>query len=87
MPWERDGEISLRVVDVFKGEDAAELSKMLYAWKEQADELNAGEISQEDYDRWRYYFPKYDTTQLWVKVPSQELGDTLAEAFKDKPKE
>ena len=37
-------------------------------------------------DRWRYYYPKYDTTQLWAKVPSQELSDTLVEAFQDKLK-
>ena len=59
---------------------------MLCAWKEQADKLNADEISQEDYDRWRYYFPKYDTTQHWERVPSQGLSDMLVEAFKGKLK-
>ena len=44
------------------------------------------EISKDDYDRWRYYYPKYDTMQLWAKVPSQELSDTLVEAFQDKLK-
>nr|HRM33339.1 transcriptional regulator [Ruminococcus bromii] len=31
-------------------------------------------------------YPKYDTSQLWAKVPSQELSDTLVEAFQDKLK-
>ena len=53
---------------------------------EQADKLSAGEISKDDYDRWRYYYPKYDTTQLWAKVPSQELSNTLVEVFQDKLK-
>ena len=48
--------------------------------------LSAGEISKDDYDRWRYYYPKYDTTQIWAKVPSQELSDALVEVFKDKLK-
>ena len=59
---EADGEVCLKV-NKGKGKDAAELLKMLCAWKSQTDQLKAGEITQEDYDRWRYYFPKYDTTQ------------------------
>ena len=82
---EADGEICLKV-NKEKGKNAHELLKMLYAWKEQADKLSAGEISKDDYDRWRYYYPKYDTRQLWAKVPSQELSDTLVEAFQDKLK-
>ena len=80
---ESDGEICLKVN---KNKDAAELLKMLSAWKEQADKLSDEEISREDYDQWRYNYPKFDTTQHWAKVPSKELGDTLAKAFKDKLK-
>lgn len=83
---ESDGEVCLKVKSE-KGKDAAELLKMLCAWKEQADKLNADEISQEDYDRWRYYFPKYDATQHWERVPSQGLSDMLVEAFKGKLKD
>ncbi len=57
---ETDGEICLKVS---KSKGTAELLKMLYAWKEQADKLSAGEISREEYDRWRYNYPKFDTTQ------------------------
>ena len=60
---EADGEVCLKV-DVRKNKDVARLHERLYAWKEQADKLSAGEISKDDYDRWRYYYPKYDTTQL-----------------------
>ena len=49
-----------------------------------AGKLEAGEITREDYDRWRYNYPKYDTTRKWVKVPSKELSDFLVEAFKDR---
>ena len=82
---EADGEVCLKV-NKDKGKEAYELLQMLYAWKEQADKLSAGEISKDDYDHWRYYYPKYDTTQLWAKVTSQELSDALVDAFKNKLK-
>ncbi len=82
---ETDGEVCLKV-DKDKSREAAELLKMLYAWKEQADKLSAEEISREEYDRWRYNYPKFDTSQHWAEVPSQELSDTLVEAFKDRLK-
>ena len=82
---ETDGEVCLKV-NVRKGKEAAHLHEMLCAWKEQADKLSADEISREEYDRWRYYYPKFDTTQIWAKVPSQELSDALVDAFKDKLK-
>ena len=82
---ETDGEVCLKV-NKDKEKEAYELLQMLYAWKAQADKLSAGEISKDDYDRWRYYYPKYDTTQIWAKVPSQELSDALVEVFKDKLK-
>lgn len=47
---EQDGEICLKV-DFCKSKDAAELHRMLWAWREQAAKLEAGEITQEEYDR------------------------------------
>ena len=76
---EADGEICLKV-NKEKGKNAHELLKMLYAWKEQADKLSSEEISREEYDNWRYHYPKFDTTQRWAKVPSQELSDALVES-------
>ena len=77
--------VSLRV-DPRKGRDAAELSKMLTAWAEQAEKYRSGEINREDYDKWRYNYPKYDEASGYVKVPSQQLSDALVEAFKDRLK-
>ena len=59
---------------------------MLHAWKEQADKLSSEEISREDYDKWRYHYPKFDTTQIQTKVPSQNFSDAMVEAFKDRLK-
>ena len=75
--------VSMRV-DPRKGKDAAELSKMLNAWAEQAEKYHNGDISREDYDKWRYNYPKYDETSGYVKVPSQELSNILVEALKNK---
>ncbi len=57
--------------------------KMLSAWADQAEKYRNGEISKEQYDRWRYTFPAEDTTQRWAKVPAQELSDMLIEALKE----
>ena len=78
--------VSLRV-DPRKGKDAAELSEMLTAWAEQAEKYRNGEINREDYDKWRYNYPKYDEASGYVKVPSQQLSDVMLKAFKDRLKD
>ena len=78
--------VSLRV-DPRKGKDAAELFEMLTAWAEQAEKYHNGEINREDYDKWRYNYPKYDETSGYVKVPSQQLSDALVETFERPAKE
>ena len=70
---EQDGELALQV-DFRKNKDAARLHEMLWTWREQAAKLEAGEISQEEYDRWRYHYPEFDKTQNYVKVPPQDLA-------------
>lgn len=79
---EADGEVCLKL----KASDATvvkELRAMLNAWREQAAKLEAGEIDSEQYNRWRYNYPKYDTTQHWGKVPPQELSDALVKKLLD----
>ena len=78
--------VSLRV-DPRKGKDAAELSEMLTAWAQQAEKLRNGEINREDYDKWRYNYPKYDETPGYVKVLSQQLSDAMGETFKGRLKD
>ena len=80
-----ENDVSLRV-DPRKGKDAAELFEMLTAWAEQAEKYHNGEINREDYDKWRYNYPKYDETSGYVKMPSKQLSDALVEAFKDRLK-
>ena len=72
--------------DPKKGTDAAELSEMLNAWAEQSEKYHNGDINRDEYDKWRYNYPKYDETSGYVKVPSQEVNEAMLEAFKDKLK-
>ena len=72
--------------DPRKGNDAAELSEMLNAWAEQSEKYHNGDINRDEYDKWRYNYPKYDEASGFVKVPSQNLSDAMVEAFKDKLK-
>ena len=69
---ELDGEVCLKV-DVRKNKDAAQLHEMLCSWQQAAAMLEAGEISKEDYDKWRYHYPKFEKTQNYVKMPPQNL--------------
>ena len=80
---EVDGEVCIKL-DKSNGKTYQEMSQMLSAWLEQAKKLESGEITKEEYDQWRYRYPEFDTTQRWVKVPSQELTDWLFSDLKDK---
>ena len=62
------------------------VDEMFRAWMEQADKLENGEISKEEYDKWRYKYPELDTYQKRAKVPSQELSDYLVKELTKKEK-
>ena len=83
---EVDGEICLRV-NVRQNKDAARLHEMLCSWQQAAAMLEAGEITQEDYDRWRYHYPEFDSRQQTEKVLSQGFSDMLLDTFKEKEAE
>ena len=81
---EADGEVCLKV-DVRKSKDSARLHEMLCSWEQAAAMLKAEEITQEEYDRWRYRYPELDTSGQWHKItPSQELSDFLVNELKAK---
>ena len=70
-------------VDVRKNKDAARLHEMLCSWQQTAAMLEAGEISKEDYDKWRYHYPEFDRTQKRKKTLSQKLSKIMVETLKD----
>ncbi len=78
----KDNEVHL-IFDGSKPNTNQSIFKMLSAWAEQSEKLKNGEITKEQYDEWRYTFPKHDTLQIWAKVPSQELSDILTKALKE----
>ena len=53
-------------------------------YREQKDKLEAGEITEDEYDRWRYRYPEFDTMKIWAKVPSDQLSRALAKGFRKK---
>lgn len=80
---EIDGELCLRL-DKSKGNDYLNLFDMFSSWQKEAAKLEAGEITKEEYDRWRYRYPEFDNKPGWVKVvPSQGFSDLLMEALKE----
>ena len=75
-----DGAPCLRL-DKTKGTTYQRMFELLCAWKEQAEKLERGEITREDYNRWRYQYPEHDTTQVRAKVPSENLMDFLLDGI------
>ena len=67
-----DGLICLRAEIFDGGTQAADFEQRLRAWQEQSAKLQAGEITKEDYDRWRYHYPDFDDTRIHADVPQEE---------------
>ena len=61
---ELDGEMCLHL-DKGMGTTYITMFEMFSAWKEQAEKYKNGEITKEEYDHWRYNYPKHDK-KLWV---------------------
>jgi len=80
---EIDGEVCLRL-DKAKGTAYVSMFELFSVWQGEAEKLKSGVTTKEEYDAWRYNYPKLDTTQRWAKVPSQELSDYLADALNEK---
>jgi len=59
---EIDGEVCLRL-DKFKGMGYVAMLDMFSAWLKEAQKLERGEITKEDYDRWRYTYPQAEMEQ------------------------
>ena len=64
---ETDGDVCLRV-DTSKGNSAANLHKMLFAWLETAKKFYDGNITKEEYDEWRYHYSMNDSSGITASV-------------------
>lgn len=52
-----DGELCLRLNKI-GNKDYQNLFEMLYSWQQVSEKLAAGEITKEEYDQWRYHYPR-----------------------------
>ena len=59
---ELDGEVCLHLCKGM-GTNYITMFEMFSAWQKQAEKYRNGEITKEEYDRWRYNYPEYDITQ------------------------
>lgn len=57
-----DGELCLRL-DKDTGMTYHSMWDMFNAWYQQAEKLESGEITKEEYDQWRYTYPKMEWEQ------------------------
>ena len=57
-----DGEVCL-TLDKHKGMTYVTMFDMFHAWQKEAEKYRNDEISKEEYDQWRYRYPKLDTIQ------------------------
>ena len=60
------------------------LFQMFQAWQEQSAKLEQGKITKQHYDQWRYNYPKFDTSNRWAKIPSQEISDIFTSKLDNK---
>ena len=71
---EIDGELCLRL-DKSKGISYLTMFDMLHSWQREATRLENEEITKEEYDNWRYNYPK---------IEAQRTKDALNELRKQK---
>ena len=76
----RDGQLCITLDN--ENKSFRSMFELWNAWNKESEKLKNGEITKEDYDKWRYRYPEFDDTQQWVKVPSQELSDHFVEKLR-----
>ena len=62
-----DGEPVLRFGTDIKKRDF--LWNLFTSWATEAARYHAGAISKEEYNAWRYHYPKSDKGNIWAEVP------------------
>lgn len=72
---EKEGEICLSL-DHSITPPLSDVDTMLRAWQKQSAMLENGEISREEYDEWRYTYPKQETYQHKMKQSSKNSQHT-----------
>ena len=58
-----NGEVCLRL-DKSKGIEYLTMFDIFNAWRKESDKLKNGEITKEDYDNWRYNYPRIEAERM-----------------------
>ena len=77
---EEDGKVSL-YLNPEVSKPGGTLSAYFLSWAKQKDKLMNGEISLDQYDDWRYNFPKDDDSVIRAKAISPQLSDDLLQGL------
>ena len=62
VPKETDGQVHLSVEN--KNAATRAVSKMLSSWSSESEKLKSGEITKEEYDMWRYSYPRIKAERI-----------------------
>ena len=76
---EIDGEICLRL-DKSKGRTYLSMLEMLSRWANEAKKLEAGEITREEYDHWRYTYSAVEAQRTRDRLDALRAKRKAAEA-------
>ena len=71
-------------LDKSGGNTYLSLFEMFSSWQNECEKLKCDEITKDDYDAWRYNYPKLDKSKALLKAPSQGLNDLILGEFQDK---
>ena len=71
---ELDGEVCLHL-DKGMGTNYITMFEMFSAWKEHAEKYKNGEITKEEYDHWRYNYPKDIVNQTKAELDKKRSND------------
>ena len=66
-----DGEVCLRL-DKSKGTTFLSMFDMFSAWQKEAEKLRSEEITREDYDTWRYNYPRAEAERTRAELYEQQ---------------
>lgn len=75
---EIDGEVCLWLDSNIAKHDKSFIPNM-HSWLRISQKLQNGEISQDEYDNWRYKYPALCEETGWASIPSDFLNDAFLE--------
>ena len=71
-----DGQLCL-TLDKNKGTTFLSMLDMFNAWQREAERLKAGEITKEEYDAWRYNYPKIEAERTTAALDARRAENKI----------